>query len=168
MSPFSGGRRIGWAGTLSRIGVGVTAIVLPVGSLGITWWDWAAVNVFVVVWTPVSHLILVSFERDAPDAFAARHGLCSGPACALIAAAAAIVLAMSVVTPAHGDVIFWVWLGASMLLGAARGDGGCEVLAFPNAFTGRRDRVGCLVFTPIDDAEARRRARRGARAPSTR
>ena len=56
-------------------------------------------------------------------------------------------------TSTHGDVVFWVWLGASMLVGTACGDGGCEVLAFPNAFTGRRDRVGRILFTPIDDAE---------------
>jgi hypothetical protein len=53
-------------------------------------------------------------------------------------------------------VVFWVFIGSSMLLGAARGDAGCEVLAFPNAITGRRDRIGCILFTPIDAAEARR------------
>jgi hypothetical protein len=44
-----------------------------------------------------------------------------------------------------------------MLVGAAAGYDGCEVLAFPNAFTGRRDRIGCLLFTPIDTIEARYR-----------
>jgi hypothetical protein len=47
-----------------------------------------------------------------------------------------------------------------MLLAAVRGYGGCEVLAFPAAITGRRDRIGCILYTPIDAAEARHRARR--------
>jgi hypothetical protein len=60
----------------------------------------------------------------------------------------------------HGDVVFWSFLGASMLFAALRGYGSCEVLAFPNALTGRGDRVGCVIYTPIDAAEARHRARR--------
>lgn len=57
----------------------------------------------------------------------------------------------------------WVFLGASMLVGAARGYGGCEVLVFPNALTGRQDQVGCVLYTPIDRAEARRQAFRTGR-----
>ena len=53
---------------------------------------------------------------------------------------------------------FWLWIGASPALAAARGHRGCEMLAFPNVLTGRRDQVGCIVFTPIERAEARRRA----------
>jgi hypothetical protein len=34
------------------------------------------------------------------------------------------------------------------------------VLAFPNAITGRRDRIGCILYTPIDAAEARLNTRR--------
>lgn len=63
---------------------------------------------------------------------------------------------------ATGDaaVIFY---GASMLLAAARGYAGCEVLAVSNWLLRRDDHVGCLVFAPIDAAERRwRRPRRGA------
>lgn len=38
---------------------------------------------------------------------------------------------------------------------SAGGYGGCEALAFYNLLTGRRDQIGCLLFTPIDAAEAR-------------
>jgi len=41
-----------------------------------------------------------------------------------------------------------------MLLAALRGYGGCEVLAAPNLLGGRRDQFGCILFTPIDRAEA--------------
>jgi len=45
--------------------------------------------------------------------------------------------------------------GASMLLAAVRGYGGCEVLAVSNWLLGRDDQVGCLIFSPVDALEAR-------------
>jgi hypothetical protein len=68
-----------------------------------------------------------------------------------------VFIPVAALTPVSGTA-FWVWIGASLLLGAARGYGGCEILAFPNILTHRRDQVGCLLYTPIDRAEARRRA----------
>ena len=49
-----------------------------------------------------------------------------------------------------------VFVGASMLLAAARGYAGCEVLAISNWLLRRDDRVGCIVFAPVDFAESRR------------
>jgi hypothetical protein len=46
-----------------------------------------------------------------------------------------------------------IFYGASMLLAAARGYGGCEVLAVSNWLLRRDDQVGCLLFAPIDHAE---------------
>ncbi|HEV3400524.1 MAG TPA: hypothetical protein VG078_01785 [Acidimicrobiales bacterium] len=37
-----------------------------------------------------------------------------------------------------------------MLVAAARGFAGCEVLAFSNWVLARDDQVGCLVFAPVD------------------
>jgi hypothetical protein len=48
-----------------------------------------------------------------------------------------------------------VFYGASLLLAAARGYGGCEVLAISNWLLRRDDQVGCLVLSPIDDYERR-------------
>jgi hypothetical protein len=48
-----------------------------------------------------------------------------------------------------------VFYGASMLLAAVRGYGGCEVLAVSNWVLGRDDQVGCFVFGPVDYAERR-------------
>lgn len=53
-----------------------------------------------------------------------------------------------------------VFLGASMLLAAARGYAGCEILAMSNWLLRRDDQVGCIVFAPVDHAEAWRRRRR--------
>jgi drug/metabolite transporter superfamily protein YnfA len=48
-----------------------------------------------------------------------------------------------------------VFYGSSMLLAAARGYGGCEVLAISNWILRRDDQIGCLVLSPIDDYERR-------------
>ena len=77
----------------------------------------------------------------------------------------AIAVGLTFVTPADEPAV-WLWIGASLLLAAARGDAGCEVLAVANLLTGRRESVGCILFTPIDAAETRRRgAARTASAP---
>ncbi len=47
----------------------------------------------------------------------------------------------------------FVFYGASMLLAALRGYGGCEVLAVSNWLLRRDDQIGCLVLSPIDDLE---------------
>jgi len=50
-----------------------------------------------------------------------------------------------------------IFVGASMLLAAARGYAGCEVLAIPNWLLRRDDQLGCIVFAPVDLAESRPR-----------
>jgi hypothetical protein len=53
-----------------------------------------------------------------------------------------------------------IFYGASMLLAAARGYAGCEVLAVSNAVLRRDDQFGCAPFWPVDAAEARLTRRR--------
>jgi hypothetical protein len=53
-----------------------------------------------------------------------------------------------------------LFFGGSMLLAAARGSGGCEVVAFSNWILGREDELGCLVFEPFDRLDHRRLQRR--------
>ncbi len=57
-----------------------------------------------------------------------------------------------------------LFYGGSMLVAAARGNAGCEVLAASNWLLRRDDQVGCALFWPVDAWEARRTARR---APAT-
>ncbi|MGH2872133.1 MAG: hypothetical protein ACRDL5_06685, partial [Solirubrobacteraceae bacterium] len=80
------------------------------------------------------------------------------PGCSVIAVMVLANAAVVSPTPANGNVSIWVWLGASMLLAAARGYGGCEVLAASNLIGGRRDEIGCILYTPIDRFEAARTA----------
>lgn len=152
-------REIGPAGTLSRVAVGLVAVTLPVALEGIGWWDVASLALFPLIAAVAARLIIGAYERYAPRALERRHMLCSGPGCILCAALYGAAVGIGAATPAKFDVVFWGFIGISMLVAAARGDGGCEVLAFPNAITGRSDRVGCIIFTPIDAAEARQRAR---------
>jgi hypothetical protein len=162
---FDDRREIGPIGTASRGAGGLIAIVVTIALGGIGGLDLAAALIgFPLIATALARLITTGYEHDAPEEVARRHAICSGPACWLIGLLVAIAFGLDALTPVNGDVAFWVWIGASMVLSAARGYGGCEVLAFPNAFTGRRDRIGCILFTPIDTAETRYRARRAARA----
>jgi len=55
-----------------------------------------------------------------------------------------------------------IFYGGSMLLAAARGYAGCEVLAASNWLLGRDDHVGCAPFWPVDALEARRTGRGAA------
>jgi hypothetical protein len=59
-----------------------------------------------------------------------------------------------------------IFYGASMLLAALWGYGGCEVLAVSNRLLGRDDQVGCALFWPVDQPERHRTGRRSASAPA--
>jgi hypothetical protein len=52
-----------------------------------------------------------------------------------------------------------LFYGASMLVAATRRSGGCEVTAISNTLLERDDEVGCMLFAPVDIAEARLRRR---------
>jgi hypothetical protein len=152
-------REIGPIGTASRIAGGVLAIGLPIAIGGFAWWDAAAALVALpLVATGAGALLVATYQRLAPDALRRGQALCSGATCWLIAITIGTAAGIDVLTPASGEVALWVWLGASMLIAAARGYAGCEVLAVPNLITRQRDQIGCILFTPIDRAEAGRKA----------
>jgi hypothetical protein len=148
-------REIGPIGTVSRMALGLAALVLPIVFEGLDWWDvlgWVGLTVLA---TAASRAVLGALGGYAGDG---RRGLgaWSAATCFLAALLLGASVAIGIGTPAEGDVVLWGFLGLSMLVAAVRGDAGCEVLAFPNALLRRRDRVGCVIFTPIDAAEARR------------
>jgi len=155
-------REIGPIGTASRVVGGLIAIAVPITLSGIRWWDVAAALVALPLITmALSALVTAGYERYAPDSLARRHSICSGPACVLVAGVLAVAIALSIATPVN-EVAIWSFFGVSMLVAALRGYAGCEVLAIPNAITGRRDHIGCVLYTPIDAAEARsKRSRPG-------
>lgn len=152
-------RDIGPVGTAARVVVGLIVAALPIALGGFGWWDaGAALVALPLIATAASALITAAYGRLAPDAFPRRHAICSGPACWLLAAVIGAAAGIDALTPAGGEVALFVWLGVSMLVAAARGYGGCEVLAIPNLVTGGRDQIGCILYTPIDRAEGRRKA----------
>ena len=51
----------------------------------------------------------------------------------------------------------------TLLVAVWRGQPGCESIVLSNWVLGRDDQIGCPIFTPIDEAEARVAARNGAR-----
>jgi hypothetical protein len=154
------GRDIGPIGTVSRAVGGLIAIAVPIAISGIGWWDvGAALIALPLITMALSALVTAGYERYAPESLARRHSICSGPACVLVAGLVGVAIALSIVTPVSA-VAIWSFFGVSMLVAAVRGYAGCEVLAIPNAITGRRDHIGCVLYTPIDIAEARRQAGR--------
>ena len=159
--PLGRRREIGPIGTAARAVGGLVAIVVPIALGGFGWWEAAAALVVLpVVATGAATLVTSPYRRLGPEALARRDAICSVPACWLVAIVVGATIAVDILTPASGEVVLWVWLGGSMLVAAARGYGGCEVLAIPNLATGRRDQIGCILYAPIDRAEGRRAARR--------
>jgi hypothetical protein len=69
----------------------------------------------------------------------------------------AVVIALLLASATRNATL--VFLGASMLLAAVRGYGGCESLAISNWVLHRDDQVGCMLFSPVDQLEARRAGR---------
>jgi hypothetical protein len=157
----SGSRRqIGPLGTLARIAGGVVAIALPIALDGLTVFEAAIALIALPLIAAIAAPLITSiFRRLAPNALQSRQAICSAPGCSLIAVMVVANSALVDLTSANGNVTIWVWLGASMLVAAARGYGGCEVLAVSNLITGRREEIGCILYTPIDLLEASRRAR---------
>ena len=125
----------------------------PIALEGIGWWDVLGLAVLVAVAAAAAPPIVSAAARLGLR----RDVLCSPPACVLTVVLLAASYGFGVATPASGDVAFWVFLGGSMLLAGIRGYGGCELLALPRLITGRRETLGCIIFTPIDAVEGRRR-----------
>lgn len=156
-------RGIGPIGTASRAVGGLIAIAVPIALSGIGWWDvGAALVALPLITMALSALVTAGHERWAPESLARSHSICSGPACVLVAAVVGVAIALSIATPVN-EIAIWSFFGVSMLVAALRGYAGCEVLAIPNAITGRRDQIGCVLYTPIDAAEAKRKAARPGR-----
>jgi hypothetical protein len=52
-----------------------------------------------------------------------------------------------------------LYYGASLLVAAWRAQPGCEITVVPNVILGRDDHIGCPLFWPVDEVEARLRSR---------
>ena len=146
-------RDIGPLGTASRVVGGVAAVGVPLIVWGATWWDWLAGLVGLPLFAAAAGAAVAALDARRPFAEGARGRPMRWRAGLLVVVfVLGSATALTYVTPVDATAI-WIFVGISMLLAAAKGYGGCEVLAIPNAVTGRRDRIGCLVFAPIDVLE---------------
>lgn len=157
------GRRIGPAGTAARMLGGLAAIVLPIALRGLNPSETGiALVALPVVGSIAGPVIIWTLAQTAPSALRWRHWICSAPGCLLILVLSLANNGLAALTGSNRSVSLWLFLGVSMLVAAARGDAGCEVLAIPNLVTGRQDQIGCLIYSPIDALETRHRDRRYA------
>jgi hypothetical protein len=156
------GREIGRIGTVARLLAAAAALALPASLDAFSAWDLlVALVALPALATAGFALVREGYERYVPGGLASQADTCCGAATWLLAIILAALIPLAALTPVTFTA-FWLWIGASLVLAAARGYGGCEILAFPNSLTGRRDQVGCIVFTPIDRAEAHGRLLRSS------
>jgi hypothetical protein len=152
-----GRREIGAIGTIGRLIAAAAALALPAALDEFSAWDLlVGLVVLPLLATAGFAVVREGYERLARGGISSQAGTCCGAATWLLAVVVAPVIPLAALTPVTFTA-FWLWLGTSFAIGALRGYGGCEILAVPNVLTGRRDKVGCLLFTPIDRAEAHRR-----------
>ena len=141
---ISPSRRIGPVGGMSRALVGLAALGAAAMLDATDTVHWLAG----LVGLPALTLIVMTvIRRGRPDAD------WTGPEGHLANTAIAVVI--FVVSPPTAMIFY----GTAMLLAAARGYGGCELLAFSNAILRRNDEIGCPVFSPVDAIETHRRRR---------
>jgi hypothetical protein len=135
-------RTIGPAGTLARFGVGAAVLALAMTN-GIPWWEAPLGLIAIPLVVTFGHAWLI---RQYPSAL--REVDMVG------ACATALFFAPLLIIPFTRDGTL-LWLGTSVLLAAWRGYAGCEVLAISNWLLERDDQIGCLLFSPLDELEAR-------------
>ena len=136
---------IGPVGTLARVALGLGLLYLALVWDDARWGD--AVLGLVVMPAVTVGLAALRARRSR------RPLRAVGPLAHALNAAAIVLL---FVLPATGEAAF-LFYGVSMLVGAARRTGGCEVTAISNAVLDRDDQVGCVFFAPLDLAEQRLR-----------
>lgn len=147
-------RQSGPIGAAVRAVVGSALITYTVVTHGLAAWDVAAALIAFPILASLLHAVVASaYDRLAT-------GRASGSTRTWVVSAAVLVLFLGIavgltfVTPIDGGSIF-LFFGASLVIVAARGDAGCEVLAIVNAIAGRRERTGCVAFAPVDSLERR-------------
>ena len=146
-------RGIGTIGTVARVALGIVLV-------GDVAWGHLTAGFHPAAWAVglvVFPIILLAWQW-----LRARRGTgrlqATGPLG--FALNAAVFLALYL-TPLYAPALSFtsdaalIFYGTSMLLAAARGYAGCEVLAMSNWLLRRDDQIGCVVFWPIDQAERR-------------
>ena len=145
-------RAIGPAGTAGRVLLGLGLIYIALSD-GLAWHE-ALLGLFGFPALAIVGVLLWQEIAGTSTAIRAtgQLGLCL---------ATGVIFALFAV-PFTGAATA-LFLGSTLLLAAIRGYAGCEVTAISNWLLRRDDEVGCLVFSPLDEVEAR--YFRGSREP---
>jgi hypothetical protein len=151
-------RRIGPIGTTTRLvaAAGLLYLALFDGmSWGLEWYD-AVVGFGVLPAAVIAFGLAVHRYASGPVRFTGSAGTTAN--CLLL-----VGLGVNPYT-AGGAALFY---GATLLVAVWRGQPGCEATVVSNAILGRDDQIGCPLFSPIDEVEARLAARKagGGRQP---
>jgi hypothetical protein len=154
-------RRIGRAGTVSRVIAGLGLLYLAVThgapSWRLTWYD----AVLGLIAFPA---VMVGLGLAARR-FAGRDVHFTGPLGVAVNCAVILALATNHYTAGAAEIFY----GITLLAAAWCGQPGCEATVLSNLILRRDDQIGCPIFTPIDVLEARRsgRSRRQPGTPTT-
>jgi hypothetical protein len=143
-------RGIGPIGTGSRVLVGAGLLYLALfngTSWGLRWYD-AVLGLLVFPGAMLALSLVARHRGIGPLRW-------TGPAATGLNCVVIIGLVVNPYT-GRGAELFY---GATLLVAAWRGQPGCESTVLSNWILGRDDQVGCPVFSPIDQAEARLDAR---------
>ncbi len=146
-------RRIGPIGTRTRLLVAAALLYLAFfdgASWGFEWYD-AAVGLGVLPAAMIAIGLAARRNARGPVRFTGSAGTTAN--CLIL-----IALAVNPYT-AGGAALFY---GTTLLVAAWRAQPGCEATVLSNSILGRDDQIGCPLFSPIDEAEARLNARRSA------
>jgi hypothetical protein len=148
-------RRIGPVGTTTRLVAAAGLLYLAFfdgASWGLEWYD-AAVGIALLPAAVISFGLVARRYTSSPVRFTGSAGTTAN--CLLL-----VGLAVNPYT-VGGAALFY---GATLLVAAWRGQPGCEATVLSNAILGRDDQIGCPLFSPIDEAEARLAARNAGRS----
>jgi succinate dehydrogenase hydrophobic anchor subunit len=150
-------RQIGPIGTGARAIAGSAAIAYTVVAHGLAAWDVGAGLIAFPILASLLHAAVASaYDRLIMDRTSSRSTRSWVVSVTVLVLILAIGIGLTFVSPIDGGAIF-LFFGASLLIVAARGDAGCEVLAVVNAISGDRDRTGCVAFAAVDSLEGRQR-----------
>ena len=150
-------RAIGVWGTGARITVGVVLVGSVLVGHAVRGWHPLA---WLLGWLMLPTVVLAAQWWRAQRNAAPMRAV--GPVAHVVNLAAFLALYMTWWYAPEWDVLSdaaLLFYGASMLVAAARGYPGCEVLAVSNWLLGRDDQIGCAVFWPVDTLETRYAAR---------
>jgi hypothetical protein len=145
-------RSIGPVGTALRIMVGLVLVYVAGGASGLDWdgeWYDAAGGLVTLPALTVAAGLVARRYTARPLRFA-------GPLATTINCGVIIAL---VLNPYTGGAVT-LFYAATLLVGGWRGQAGCEGTVISNWVLGRDHQVGCPIFSPIDQVEARVRRRR--------